>query len=122
MVGGMKSTSIFRTIEREHMGNKRLSKREHEVRAILLQYPKARDDDRFLTLMYHHIFCGVDLFESYSAVMTNEHLPSQESIGRCRRKIQEHDETLRGSKSKEEIRFKEQKAFIEYALSDRSEA
>ena len=95
---------------------KRLSKREYEVKAILEMYPQARDDDRFLTLMYHTTFCDVDLYTPYITVMLNEKLPSQESIGRCRRKLQEKDESLRGSKAKEEIRMAEQEGYIEYAL------
>lgn len=93
----------------------RLTKREAEVKSILMYHPEARDDDRYLTLMYHHIYCGVDYQAPYVSVMTNKELPSQESIGRCRRKLQEKDESLRGSKHKEKIRMEEQKGYIEYA-------
>ena len=93
----------------------RLIKREDKVKAILEYYPEARDDDRFLTLIYHNVFCNVDYQTPYITVMLDKELPSQESIGRCRRKLQEKNESLRGSKAKEQIRMAEQEGYIEYA-------
>ena len=86
------------------------------VREILKNNEKARDDDRELTLRVHTNYYGVHPYAPYCDVMWNENLPSQESIGRCRRKIQESDFELRGSRRKEEIRMEEQKAYIAYAL------
>ena len=101
---------------------KRLLKLEDMVRATLICSKKARDDDRELTYQIHKVYYGVNPYAPYCEVMRNKDIPSQESIGRCRRKIQEKDELLRGSKSKEKIRIEEQEAYIDYALSDRREA
>lgn len=91
---------------------------EQMVRAILVSNERARDDDRVLTLAIHTTFYKINPYAPYCDVMKNKSLPSQESIGRCRRKIQETDESLRGSKAKEAIRMDRQMDFIEYALSD----
>ena len=98
---------------------KKLSSREANVRLILERYPEARDSDRVLTLIYHTIFNGVNACAPYEEVMLNEGLPSEESLGRCRRKIQETDESLRGTKAKEKIRLLEQLAYIDYATEER---
>lgn len=95
-----------------------LYKLEDMVREVLERNEKARDDDRELTLRIHMNYYGINPYAPYCEVMWNEHIPSQESIGRCRRKIQEKDFDLRGSKRKEAIRMAEQEAYIEYALDE----
>ena len=98
----------------------RLDTLEDMVRAVLTNDPQARDDDRILTLdVWVNVF-GINPWSPVSEVMKNKDLPSQESLGRVRRKIQQTDESLRGSKAKEEVRMDAQVDFIEYALSDRS--
>ena len=91
---------------------------EEMVREILKQHPETRDDDRTLTLKVWTLLFGVSDTAPIGWVMTNKELPSQESIGRCRRKIQQHDVKLRGTKAKEKIRMSAQEDFISYALSD----
>ena len=100
---------------------KRLYKLEDMVRTILSENPRARDDDRELTLVLHTRFYNINPYSCYCELMRNDNIPSQESIGRCRRKIQEQDEALRGSRAKEKIRLEEQESYIEYALDDRRE-
>ena len=96
----------------------RLDTLEAMVREVLKRDPKTRDDDRELTLnIWMNVF-GINPWSPVSEVMRNKDLPSQESIGRCRRKIQQTDESLRGSKRKEAIRMDAQIDFIEYALQD----
>lgn len=95
-----------------------LYKLEDMVREILARNERARDDDRELTLRVHMNYYGINPYAPYCEVMWNEHIPSQESIGRCRRKIQEKDFTLRGSRRKESIRMEEQEAYINYALDE----
>ena len=96
----------------------RLDTLEAMVREVLKHYPETRDDDRTLTLaLWVNVF-GVSPWTPVSEAMLNKELPSQESIGRCRRKIQQTDEALRGAKQKEAIRMDAQVDFIEYALSD----
>ena len=96
----------------------RLKTKEAMVRAVLERIPRTRDDDRELTLQVHMIFYGVNPYAPYCEVMHNDGLPSQETLGRVRRKIQETDESLRGTKAKEKIRMKEQMTFIEYAMGE----
>lgn len=93
----------------------RIKKLEEKVRTMLERYPLTRDDDRLLTLAVWVEFYNLDPYTPIRAVMRNEKLPSQESIGRARRKIQEVDETLRGTKYKEKVRMDAQIEFIEYA-------
>ena len=100
----------------------RLDTLEDMVREVLKKDPKARDDDRILTLdVWVNVF-KVNPWSPISEVMRNKELPSQESIGRVRRKIQEKDTTLRGSKKKETVRMAAQVDFIEYSNSDRYES
>ncbi len=94
----------------------RLNSLENKVREVLKRDPKARDDDRILALDLWVNLYGVDPRSSIADVMRNTKLPSQESIGRARRKIQEKDESLRGSKQKEKIRMAMQEEYIAYAL------
>lgn len=93
----------------------RLKTYEEMVREILIMDERTRDDDRILALQVWTTFYGVNKWAPVKDVMTNKRLPSQESLGRCRRRLQEKDESLRGSKSKEKIRMAAQIDFIEYA-------
>ena len=98
----------------------RLDTLEAMVREVLKRDPKARDDDRILTLdVWCNIF-DVNPWAPVCDVMRNKDLPSQESLGRVRRKIQQTDESLRGSKAKEKVRMDAQVDFIEYSKTDRS--
>ena len=99
----------------------RLNSLEDMVREVLKKDPKARDDDRILTL---DVWCNVFKVNPWSPiceVMRNKDLPSQESLGRVRRKIQQTEEHLRGSKAKEQVRMDAQLDYIEYANSDTSQ-
>lgn len=93
----------------------RLDTLEEQVREVLKKDPKARADDRVLTL---DVWCNIYRINPWSPVcevMRNKNLPSQESLGRVRRKIQQTDESLRGSKHKESIRMEAQIDYIEYS-------
>ena len=93
----------------------KLNTLEDMVREVLKKDPKARDDDRILTLdVWVNIF-KINPRSPVAEVMRNKDLPSQESIGRVRRKIQQKDESLRGSKQKEKIRLEAQEDYLEYA-------
>lgn len=93
---------------------------EAMIRPVLVRKPITRDSDTELALTVWNTYYGINPWSPVCEVMRNECIPSIESIGRCRRKIQEKDETLRGSRHKEKIRMAEQERFIEYALTDRS--
>lgn len=108
--------------ERNERGGKmsRLNSLESKVREVMKQNPATRDDDRVLALYLWVNKYGVDPRATITEVMENKNLPSQESIGRARRKIQEKDETMRGSKQKEKIRMAMQEEYIAYALESDS--
>ena len=96
----------------------RLNSLEEMVREVLKKDPKARDDDRILTLdVWVNVF-KVNPWSPISEVMRNKDLPSQESLGRVRRKIQETDVSLRGTKAKEDVRMKAQEDYLEYSKTD----
>lgn len=90
---------------------------EEQVREVLKRDPKARDNDRVLTLDVWVNIYGVNPWSPVAEVMRNKDLPSQESLGRVRRKIQQTDESLRGTKYKEKIRMDAQVDYITYAES-----
>lgn len=92
---------------------------EAMIRPVLEQKPETRDSDKELALTIWNTYYGVNPWAPVCEVLRDECIPSIESIGRCRRKIQEKDESLRGIKHKEKIRIERQKSFIEYALLDR---
>lgn len=92
---------------------------EAMVRPILERKPETRDSDKELAITVWNTYYGINPYAPVCEVLRNDCIPSIESIGRCRRKIQETDESLRGSKRKEKIRMAEQERFIEYALLDR---
>ena len=92
----------------------RLDTLEDMIREVLKKDPKARDDDRILTL---DVWCNVFKVNPWSPiceVMRNKDLPSQESLGRVRRKIQQTEEHLRGTKAKEQVRMDAQRDYLDY--------
>lgn len=98
---------------------RKLNTLEEMVRRILKEHPITRDDDRELTLAVYMYIFGINPWSPIIEVFRNKDLPSQESLGRVRRKIQETELDLRGSKEKEKIRMNAQADYIEYSLSDR---
>ena len=92
---------------------------ETMIRKVLENKPVTRDSDKELALTIWNVYYGINPYAPVCEVMRNTCLPSIESIGRVRRKIQETDETLRGTKRKEKKRIEAQKNYIEYALLDR---
>ena len=92
---------------------------EAKVRVCLENYPITRDDDYILTGAIYTRWYGVKHTDSYLDILSRKDLPRFETISRARRKLQERDESLRGTKRKEKIRMDAQKEFIEYALSDK---
>lgn len=99
----------------------RLNKLEDMVEPILRSDPKTRDSDRELTLTVWNRCYGVNPWSPICEVMRDEKLPSPETIGRVRRRLQEYDESLRGSRRREKERFEAQLDFIEYATESDNE-
>jgi len=94
------------------------------VEGILLREPTARGDDDYLyikVLEYYGRVKGVDFsrvavnsfFKQYRAAG----IPSPESVGRCRRKLQEQYEELRPDKEKQEQRANEENKYKAYAVN-----
>ncbi|MBR2681628.1 MAG: hypothetical protein IKE23_12955 [Exiguobacterium sp.] len=86
---------------------------ETRVRVILENDPKTRDDDNLLFLEYCAMV-GVDVHRPFRELMLDK-IPSRETVTRCRRKIQEKDESLRGTKKIQRVRRNLETEFREYA-------
>lgn len=84
------------------------------VEAIMKEYPGTRDNDRELIQTLYGKYYGVDYYKPWGAVIRDRNLPSFESIRRCRQKLQEQNEELRGSKASEEARLNKQEEYLEY--------
>ena len=85
-----------------------------KVEMLLEKYPELRDDDGRLISGVYFTFYGID--ETYGFIYVKKHrkelgLPSEESIARVRRKIQEENPALRPSKKRQK---EKQLAFDEY--------
>lgn len=93
----------------------RLKTIQQMVEDILRQYPGTRSDDRELIQTLYGKYYGVDYYKPFGAVIRDRSLPSFESIRRCRQKLQEHNEDLRGNKKSENARLTKQEEYIEYA-------
>lgn len=87
-----------------------------QVEEVLRKYPSTRDNDRFLIRVLYQKYYNVHYYDSFGSVLMNRKLPSFESIRRCRQKIQEQDESLRGTKKSEQARMDKQVEYIEFAV------
>lgn len=88
------------------------------VEKILKDYPGTREDDRELIKTLYGKYYGIDYYQPWGSVIKNKNLPSFESIRRCRQKIQEKDESLRGSKKSEDARLDMQEEYLEYVRGE----
>lgn len=88
------------------------------VERILEKCPEARSNDK---LLYYKIALEIDksaITSSFGYVLMNldkYHLPSFESVGRARRKVQERHPELRANDKVEYFRAKEEKKYEAYA-------
>ena len=92
---------------------KTLSTLELKVTAILEAEPATRDSDKELALKIWEKFYRINPYAPVSDVLRNNRIPSIESLGRVRRKVQETREDLRGKNDKR--RIEAQRDFISYA-------
>lgn len=90
------------------------------VEKILKEYPGTREDDRELIKTLYGKYYGIDYYQPWGSVIKNKNLPSFESIRRCRQKIQEKDESLRGSKKSEDARLDMQEEYLEYVRGEQA--
>lgn len=100
------------------MGFHKLPKVESMVSQTLLNNPKTKDSDELLTICIYRDYYGIgnESFVDVLLMRKQLGLPSMETIGRCRRKLQERFPLMYGSsantKSKRAMAVDE---FKEYA-------
>ena len=94
---------------------------EGKVRAILEKDEEARNDDMTLYLAVCNTCLkgtGAMPFAEVMAQYRHLGLPSFESVGRTRRKLQEKHPELLGSLRMQKLRARGEKAYRKYAKSD----
>lgn len=92
-----------------------------KVRAILEEYPDARDDDMVLYMRMCRAYNQIASGMPFAHVLANHAelgLYNYESVGRARRKLQETYPELRGSRQATDARCKRWKEMREYAESE----
>ena len=87
---------------------------EQKVLWELENNPSTRNSDRMLTVAVYMDFYNMTGTTPYIDVMLSR-VPSYESIGRARRKIQECREDLRVTEKIEKKRIANQEVYMEYA-------
>ena len=100
-----------------------LNELEKDVKQILKNVPASRasDDLLYVTLIEERLAGLGRSLERISAKdyllhYRNYNLPTIESVGRCRRKLQEKDETLKPSEKVQLHRKEMQNSFVKYAI------
>ena len=96
----------------------RLYKLSEIVRSELESRPETRSSDRMLIYSVYRDHYGV-INDKWSNVILNKDLPSFESIRRCRQKLQAKHPELKAVEKIEQMRFDNQRDFIEYAIDDK---
>lgn len=86
------------------------------VENILTKHANARDDDWLLYGFYMNAYgwSAHTSFKKVHKLISNRELPSLETVGRIRRRLQEENPELRGSEYIARARKKEEKAYREY--------
>ena len=86
-----------------------------EVRAILIKWPKSRDDDMLLYALFlaeNHLVSSDETFYKVMSTAKARNIPSYESVTRTRRKVQELEPDLQGTKKK--ARKEQQERYHDY--------
>ena len=100
------------------MAKEKLNTIAVKVEDILRSKPKARDDDNVLYAYFLNSL-GVSVhktsFWEITRRVVNGDLPSMESVGRVRRKVQELNPDLVGTAEKRKIRYKAIDDYKEFA-------
>ena len=97
--------------------SKRLFTLTEMVKQELEQRPDTRSDDRLLIYTIYRDHYGI-VNDKWMNVIFNRELPNFESIRRCRQKVQQECEELRGNKETQQMRLDAQKEYIEFALDE----
>lgn len=101
------------------MDKRKLESLTKNVEDIMRNKPETRDsDDRLYLEVVRQIDSSLlTMFLGSWLMFRSAHgLPSIESVGRCRRKVQEKFPELRGSKEVQQFREELQETFFEYAM------
>ena len=110
------------------MDKERLRTWQEVVKDILEEYPTMREND---CLLYEEVLrvceqrCGMELrsislkgyLEMYQALRMEFKIPSMETIGRCRRKVQAENPHLRAKSKVQDAREETQMVFEDWAVS-----
>lgn len=88
---------------------------EQKVLWELEHNPATRESDKILAVSFYSDFYGLTDTTPFVDVMIAK-VPNYETIGRCRRKIQETREDLRAKAEVEKTRIANQEAYIDYAM------
>ena len=94
---------------------------EGKVKSILQKNGDARNDDMVLYLALCNLYLADAGNMPLAQILTNHKelgLPSFESVGRTRRKLQEKHPELLGSLRMQKLRARGEKAYRRYAKSD----
>lgn len=101
----------------------KLKELEKDVKALLVAEPKTRASDDLLYFMLIEKrlnASGKSLArisaQDYILHYRNYNLPTIESVGRCRRKLQEKDASLKPSETVQLHRKEMQNSFVKYAI------
>lgn len=102
---------------------KEMTQLQERVRSILLTDERTRNSDDRLYIAIVNQICGEKEIDpssiSISKFFTTRKeygFPSYESVGRARRKLQEHDESLRADEKVEQARILRAEDFKEWAI------
>ena len=96
----------------------KLYKLSEIVRSELESRPETRSSDRMLIYSVYRDHYGV-INDKWSNVILNKDLPSFESIRRCRQKLQAKYPDLKAVDKIEQMRFDNQRDYIEYAIDEK---
>ena len=87
------------------------------VEKTLVEKPFTRDSDEDLYIEVCNAICPEAMQSGFAFVLKNRAalgLPNYESVGRCRRKLQEHNPLLRASKKADDARYESFKEYLDY--------
>lgn len=87
----------------------------NQVKAILNDFPETRNSDRLLYIYWLQLHRPGYANVSFQTVMSDITLPSFESLGRARRKVQQNNPELRARANVEAARELEEQEYREYA-------
>lgn len=99
------------------MEKKKLKTISAEVKELLQKYPRARDDDMLLYSYYMNLkgySWNITVSELYY-LQKEGNLPTFESIGRARRKVQELNPDLAPSKKAKELKDINEEEYEEFS-------